>query len=511
MISQTLREARQAEEAFEKRITKEQRPMFHLTPRTGWMNDPNGFTYYQGKYHLFYQYYPYDSHWGLMHWGHAVSEDLLHWQYAPAALAPDEYHDKDGVFSGNAVQLADGRLLLAYTGVLEMMDENCQKSCLQTQCLAVGDGIDFEKVSDNPVITSDMIPEGGSRRDFRDPKLWRAPDGTFRMLVANRPADQSGQLLLYKSTDGFHWEFGSIFAENRNRFGRMWECPDFFELDGKAVLLVSPQDMLPDGFEYHNGNGTVCLTGSFDPVSETFVDEDNQAVDYGIDFYAMQTVLSPDGRRIMIGWMQNWDTIGTHDARDPWFGQMSLPRELRIRDGKLFQYPIQELEKYRKNKVEYDHLRLKGNGIITSAYSKPKDVMRGLQLPGVSGRCLDMEVIVSRPEGEELFNKFTISLAADEQNHTNISFRPRESIVKIDRKFSGSRRAVIHQRRAQVEMQDDQIKFRIILDRFSVEVFINDGSKVMTMTLGTRQSADGVFFACDKDVIISVTKYELQL
>ena len=331
------------------------------------------------------------------------------------------------------------------------------------------------------------------------------------MLVANRPADQSGQLLLYKSTDGFHWEFGSIFAENRNRFGRMWECPDFFELDGKAVLLVSPQDMLPDGFEYHNGNGTVCLTGSFDPVSETFVDEDNQAVDYGIDFYAMQTLLSPDGRRIMIGWMQNWDTIGTHDARDPWFGQMSLPRELRIRDGNLYQYPIRELELYRRNKVEYDHLRLKGNGIITSAYSKPKDVTRGLQLPGVSGRCLDMEVIVSRPEGEELFNKFTISLAADEQYHTNISFRPGESIVKIDRKFSGSRRAVIHQRRAQVEMQDDQVKFRIILDRFSVEVFINDGSKVMTMTLGTRQSADGIFFACDKDVILNVTKYELQL
>ena len=171
MISQTLKEARQAEEAFEKHIAKEQRPVFHLSPRTGWMNDPNGFTHYQGKYHLFYQYYPYDSHWGLMYWGHAVSEDLLHWQYAPAALAPDEFYDKDGVFSGSAVQLADGRLLLAYTGVLEMMDENCRKSSLQTQCLAVGDGMDFEKIKENPAITSDMIPEGGSRQDFRDPKL----------------------------------------------------------------------------------------------------------------------------------------------------------------------------------------------------------------------------------------------------------------------------------------------------------------------------------------------------
>ena len=120
MISQTLRKARQTEEAFEKRIEKKSRPLFHLCPRTGWMNDPNGFTFYQGKYHLFYQYYPYDSLWGPMHWGHAVSEDLLRWTYAPAALAPDEPYDKDGVFSGSALQLPDGRMLIAYTGVQEM-------------------------------------------------------------------------------------------------------------------------------------------------------------------------------------------------------------------------------------------------------------------------------------------------------------------------------------------------------------------------------------------------------
>ena len=403
--------------------------------------------------------------------------------------------------------------MLVYTGVLETMDHDGRRNCRQTQCLAVGDGIDFEKYSENPVITSDMIPEGGSRQDFRDPKIFAASDGSYRMLIANRtdPDTDSSQLLLYRSTDAFHWEFHKVFAENRKRFGRMWECPDFFELDGKGVLLVSPQDMLPEGFEYHNGNGSLCLIGFYDPADDSFVEEHNQAVDYGIDFYAMQTILSPDGRRIMIGWMQNWDTVGIRDERDPWFGQMSLPRELRIRDGRLYQSPIRELENYRAGKVVYDQIRLKGNGIITSAYSKPADVISGLHLPGVSGRCLDMEVVVSRPEGEDLFNKFTISLAADERYHTNISFRPGESIVKIDRKFSGSRRAVIHQRRAHVEMQDDKIRFRIILDRFSMEVFINDGSKVMTATLGTELSADGIFFVCDKDVIMSVVKYELKM
>ena len=510
MISEALQKARQTEELFEKRITEEQRPQFHLSSRAGWMNDPNGFSYYQGKYHMFYQYHPYSSFWGPMHWGHAVSQDLLRWEYLPAALAPDEVYDIDGVFSGSAIELPDTRQLLVYTGVVRDIGQNGEKTLRQVQCLAVGDGVDYEKYEGNPVISAGMIPEGGSTEDFRDPKIWRHKDGTYRLLVGNRSEDTSGQLLLYQSRDGFQWEFKKVFARNRNRFGKMWECPDFFELDGKAVLLVSPQDMLPDGFEYHNGNGTVCLIGQYDPEEETFTEETNQAADYGIDFYAMQTVLSPDGRRIMIGWMQNWDTIGIHETTDAWFGQMSLPREIRIKDGKLFQYPIRELEAYRKDKVEYRQIRVPGNGVITSAEIRPEEVLNGLQLPGIRGRCIDMEVTVSRPEGEKILNKFTISLAADEEFHTDISFRPKESIVKIDRKFSGSRRAVIHQRRAQVRMQDNQIKFRIILDRFSMEVFINDGAKVMTATLGTRQSADGIYFSCDRDAIIDVTKYELR-
>ena len=506
MISQTLRDARQTEEVFEKCIAEEEKPLFHLAPRTGWMNDPNGFSYYEGKYHLFYQYYPYESHWGPMHWGHAVSSDLLRWEYLPAALAPDEYYDRGGIFSGSALPIPDGRLLLAYTGLQKVAGSD---EYHQMQCIAVGDGRDFTKYPGNPVIPSHMIPEGGSVIDFRDPKLVIGPDGTYRMLVANRTEGDTSRLLMYRSEDGFHWEFHKVFAENNGRLGRMWECPDFFELDGKGVILVSPQDMLPQGFEYHNGNGTVCLIGSYDRESETFTEEADQAVDYGIDFYAMQTILSPDGRRIMIGWMQNWDTIGTRESRDKWFGQMSLPRELRIIDGKLWQYPVRELENYRRNKVEYDHVLVKGNGIVTSAYSETEDVVKGLQLPGISGRCLDMEITVSVPEGEEMFHKFTISLAADEEFHTDIGFRPGESIVKIDRKFSGSRRAVIHQRRAQVEMENGRITFRIILDRYSMEVFINGGIKVMTATLGTRLSADGIYFASDRDAEISVTKYDI--
>lgn len=284
MTSQTLWEARKYEEAFGKTILPEERPAFHLSPRIGWMNDPNGFCRYNGKYHMFYQYHPYNSQWGPMHWGHAVSEDLLHWEHLPVALAPDEAYDIDGCFSGSAATLPDGRQLLMYTGVVRERQANGGYNEVQTQCLAVGDGVDYVKYEGNPVLDEKSLPEGCSRYDFRDPKMWQEEDGSYRCVIGNRPADGSGQILLFSSPDGFKWHFEKILVENRNRFGKMWECPDFFPLDGKWVLLTSPQDMLPSGFEYHNGNGTLCLIGSYDREKEEFTEETDQSIDYGIDF-----------------------------------------------------------------------------------------------------------------------------------------------------------------------------------------------------------------------------------
>ena len=494
MISQTLREARKYEEAFGKTIAREERPAFHLSARTGWMNDPNGFSRYDGKYHMFYQYHPYDSHWGPMHWGHAVSEDLLHWEYLPAALAPDEIYDRDGCFSGSALALPDGRQLLMYTGVIRERQPNGGYNEIQTQCLAVGDGVDYVKYEKNPVLTQEDLPEGCSRFDFRDPKMWQEEDGTYRCIVGNRPADGSGQILLFESKDGFEWHYKKILAENHNRFGKMWECPDFFPLDGKWVLLTSPQDMIPSGFEFHNGNGTLCLIGNYDRETEDFTEEAHQSIDYGIDFYAPQTVLTPDGRRVMIGWMQNWDTCNHRRVHDEaWFGQMSLPRELSVRNGRLYQNPIRELEDMRRNKVVYENLTFSGN-----VYPE-----------GLRGRRVDMEVVVRPVEGCDMYRKFAVRFAQNDLYQTSFSYRPGESVLKVDRKFSGSRRAIIHQRRSKVECNDGVLKLRIILDRFSVEAFINDGEQVMTAVLYTDQEADGIFFSADGTVSIDVVKYDL--
>ena len=492
-MTQALQDARDYEERRSALIAYEERPAFHLSARVGWMNDPNGFSRFGGLYHMFYQYYPYDCHWGPIHWGHAVSKDLLHWEYRPVALAPDMPYDKDGCFSGNAVTLSDGRQLLIYTGVLRKTEENGVFQDRQTQCIAIGNGIDYEKYSQNPVLTENDLPEGASGSDFRDPKIWQEPDGTFLCIAANRAADGTGQILLFGSPDALQWKFKSVLIENKGRFGTMWECPDFFTLDGKQVLLVSPMDMLPKDFEYHNGNGSLCLIGTFDPKTNRFYEETDQAIDYGIDFYAAQTLLAPDGRRIMIAWMQNWDACDLHLQKHKWVGQMTIPRELSIRNGRLYQLPIREIENFRSGEVDYPNVLVNGRMV----------------LDGIHGRQVDLELEI-RPADVKGYREFTIRLAENEKYHTKVIYRPLENILQIDRKFSGSRRAIIHQRRARVYTAGQALKLRMILDRFSVEVFVNDGEQVMTATYYTDLCADGISFASDGEVLMSITKWDLR-
>lgn len=496
-MSQALRDARRYEEGLETYIKPEERPGFHLSARVGWMNDPNGFSFYRGKYHMFYQYHPYDSHWGPMHWGHAASTDLLHWEYLPAALAPDRIYDRDGCFSGSAITLPDGNHMLMYTGVINEIVEGGQVKSIQTQNLAFGDGMDYEKYKGNPILTEKDLPEGGSRYDFRDPRVWRVADGSYRALCANdRGPGYGGQMLLYRSPDAIHWEFDKVFAENHYRIGRMWECPDFFELDGKYVLLGSSQDMLPKGLEYQNGNGTFYFIGSYDEESETFTEEANHTADYGIDFYAPQTLLTEDGRRIMIGWMQNWDTCNSPTKSTPWFGQMSLPRELHVKNDILYQEPVRELETLWQDNVIYEGVEL---------HSEQKE------LDGVSGRMVDLTVEIEPVDPDASYRRFAIQFAKDDNFYTELRFRRKESTLKIDRMYSGSRRSIIHQRRALVSHRNGALKLRLIIDRYSVEVFVNDGEKVMSTTLETDLSADRISFFAEGNAKLNVTKHAIAL
>ncbi len=490
-----LEKARKYEKEKERQIPLSDRPVFHFTPRVGWTNDPNGFSYYNGKYHLFYQYNPYDVVWDAMHWGHAVSSDLLTWEYLPAALAPDERYDSFGCFSGSATELPDGEQLLMYTGVRK--DEEGRE--FQVQCVAAGNGTDYKKIQTNPVIDGASLPEGFDPANFRDPKIWRTASGGYRCVVASKDKEGLGALLLFESVDGFKWEYAGILTRNDGSFGRMWECPDFFFLDGKAVILVSPQDMQPKGLEFPNGNGTLYLTGTFDEKEKRFMPESSGAVDLGIDFYAPQTLLSPDGRRIMIAWMQNWDTCNSMGyAPHRWFGQMCVPRELSCSCGKLLQSPVKELEKLRRDKIVHENVLLDA-----SKSSEP------VRLSGISGRCLDMELDLFPNEGNEPCHVFEMVFAADERHRTVLRYRPFENVLELDRRESGSCRGHMQQRSCKVSDRKGVLSLRVIIDRYSAEVFINGGEQAMTVTVLTDINASDICFNLVGSVVMNVVKYRL--
>ena len=490
-MSGLLQKARQYEKEANLRITPQERPVFHLTPPCGWMNDPNGFSLYGGKYHLFFQYNPYSMHWDTMYWGHAESSDLLHWEYLPAALAPDRDYDEAGCFSGNAIELDDGRQLLMYTGVRREKQSDGEMRDVQVQCLAVGDGRDYQKTEGNPVIAAEKLPAGASRHDFRDPKLWRRQDGTYCCAVASRAADGSGQILLYTSKDAFSWDFWKVLAANKHRYGRMWECPDFFTLDGTAVLLVSPQDMLSDG-EFHSGNASLCILGNFDEATGAFTERSVQPVDSGIDFYAMQTVLAADGRRIMLGWMQNWDSCTIREDGQ-WATQMSLPRELFIRNERLCQKPVKELEKLRQVAASCSNLSFCGSKC----------------LEGLKGRAVDMEITIRPALEGEPFHSFRIRFADNGTFYTDIVYYAHEHKLRIDRSHSGSHRALLHTQDCTVLSKAEELHLRLVLDIYSAELFINGGEQAMSAVFYTDRSADSISFHADGTARIDVCAYTL--
>ena len=488
-----LQKARDFEKKYLPNLTPEDLPRFHVTGGVGWINDPNGFSVYRGEYHLFFQYHPYDKRWGPMHWGHVKTRDFLHWERLPCALAPDTAYDKDGCFSGSALELPDGRHLLMYTGVRNARRSNGAVDHYQTQCLAIGDGVNYQKYEGNPVLDARDLPEGGSPLDFRDPKLW-FEEGKYWAVVGNRPADGSGSILLFESEDALHWRFASVLASCHNQFGRMWECPDFFELDGRRVLLTSPQDMTSMGLEFHPGNSTLCVIGSYDREQKHLLRDNLHAIDYGTDFYAPQTLLTPDGRRVMIAWMQSWETSGCRVEALPFFGQMTLPRELRVRDGRLIQNPVRELEQFRAVKISYHNVM----------------ISQETNLQGVAGRCLDMTVTVRPGNKSSMYRYFRLCVAKDGERVTVIRHKPENNTVRVDRSRSGFPHDIVNQRDIPVGPHEE-LKLRVILDRYSLELFINDGEQAASFVLYTPESADSISFSADGAAIIDVEKYDLSL
>lgn len=319
-------------------INPRYRLQYHVIPPVGWMNDPNGFSYYKEEYHLFYQFYPYDSVWGPMHWGHVTSPNLVDWTELPTALIPE----KEMCFSGSAV-VKDDKLVLMYTG-REITD--IDPFFNETQYLAFSDdGVNFKKYEGNPVIAS--APNGSP--DFRDPKVWKHGEHWY-VVIGSKTEDERGLVLLYRSLDLISWDYLTILGESTGPMGYMWECPDFFELNGRFVLLMSPQGLESEGDRFKNTHQTGYIIGNFNYETFEFVPEvDFQEIDFGHDFYATQT-MEHNGKRILIAWFGMWEVPHPEDV-DGWAGAMTIFRELEMVGDRIIMKPIDEMSILREESV----------------------------------------------------------------------------------------------------------------------------------------------------------------
>ncbi|QCJ41359.1 sucrose-6-phosphate hydrolase [Bacillus sp. S3] len=333
---------------------------YHLMPPVGLLNDPNGLIQINGVYHVFYQWNPFQTAHGAKFWGHYTSRDMVNWQEEPIALAPSEWYEKNGCYSGSAIE-SDGHLYLFYTGNVKL-DDGTRETY---QCLAVSaDGIHFDKKG--PVL---RLPEGYTAH-FRDPKVWKR-NGRWYMIIGAQTLSERGLVVLFVSDDLYHWqELGAVGGSGMNGlgdFGYMWECPDLIQLNGKEILIVSPQGLEPSGYFYHNIFQSGYFTGKLDYKAVQFQHGPFTELDRGFDFYAPQTFTDESGRTLLYGWMGITDESEPHHPTigSKWVHALTIPRELDLRGDHIFQKPVEELKKLRNEEMSLEsrnHASLDGVG-----------------------------------------------------------------------------------------------------------------------------------------------------
>lgn len=339
--------------------------VLHLKAPGNWMNDPNGFIYYQGKYHLFYQHFPYAPVWGTMHWGHAVSEDLVHWEHLDIALFPTKTYDQNGVFSGSAIE-KDGKLYLYYTAVryLAMAAGNIhradQDQYESSQAVVISeDGYHFDNWKDKHQIIPVIRDEGiANVTHTRDPKVWKAGK-YYYMILGSTYKDKEGRILFYKSEDGLNWIYADQYRNGN--YGKILECPDLFRLGDDHIFVGSPMYIIEDGLEYPSH--AICTLVDFEQETCRLECPDTyQFVDYGMDLYAPQSNIDKDGRRVLIGWMRMPKAV-EKDGEKPWNGMMCLPRVVEVEDGHICFRVHPEVEKYFSERVPLEDVRDSGDRI----------------------------------------------------------------------------------------------------------------------------------------------------
>lgn len=442
------------------------RPNFHFSPKANWMNDPNGMVYYEGTYHLFYQYYPEGTNWGPMHWGHATSTDLFAWKEKPIALYPDNL---GYIFSGSAVADLNNTTGLKQNEnipLVAVFTHHGSLTGLQQQSLAYSTdkGNTWTKYQENPVLPNPGI------NDFRDPKvIWYEPEGKWIMVVS-----ANDRIKIYSSSDLKNWTFQSDFGVGIGYHGGVWECPDLFPLKDengteKWVMIVSfggSEDSKPNG-----GSATQYFVGNFDGKEFKTENEEVLWVDYGIDNYAGVTwsnIPNVDGRRIFIGWMSNWMYAGTTPTGG-WRGEMTVPREIKLNhtNGKytLAFLPVVELNDQKNT----------GKTIALKTPQKNVEILKNEIIEGGSF-LVEMEIDFSKTDNFEIETGNALE-------NLKVNYNKQSGEFVINRSKSGKvdfHPVFKRQIKCEFDYSNQILPIQLLVDNSSIELFINNGEKVMT-------------------------------
>lgn len=426
------------------------RPEWHISPPNGLLNDPNGFIYHNGEYHLFYQWYPYACQHKDKHWVHQTSTDLINWRWQSVVLTPSDWFDSHGVFSGHAVSHNE-QLMLFYTGNTRIGQQRDRHT---TQCVAVSsDGRNF--VKRGPVISE--LPDGVTPH-IRDPKIIRH-NQEWLMLLGAQTTELKGRIALYRSNDLENWQYDGLYGAELGDFGYMWECPDMFILDEQHYLIIGPQGI--ESFSPHNTvphhNGIVKANWN----NQQGIDFGEFAyLDYGFDFYAPQTMLTPDGRRILCAWMGLPDEVDQPSVENGWIHQLTAMRELSVKEGKLIQWPIGELDRLVASQTRIE-LTNEPYDLKTKSYDLSIELEWGATLHLFEGS--EHKLIVHADMDKS-------RLILDRSNTLNWA---QDSIRELP-------------------VQSERINLRILADNSSVEIFVNHGDAVMTSRVFTAPDATSI-------------------
>ncbi len=440
------------------------RLLFHLMPPLGWMNDPNGLCQFQGVYHVFFQYTPDNPKGGNKYWGHYTSKDLIYWKYEGEPLKPDQVFDKDGVFSGSAF-LHKGKMYLYYTGNVEqdgVHDYVHTGREANTILVTSTDGRQFS--AKQCVMTNEDYPSKYTCH-IRDPKVWQQDD-TFYMIQGGRLVGDKGAVLIFQSKDLVKWEFLKDITTDYD-FGFMWECPDYFTLPtGKGILSLSPQGLMAEEYRYQNiyQSGYFLVEGEIldKPSLGEFIEWD-----MGFDFYAPQTFVDEQGRRILIGWAgladEEYDNEPT--IQTGWQHALTVPRVLTWKNGRVHQTPVKELEqlRQRERKLEPD-----------------SEFVLYRNLSGESRQAY--EILLEDIESKEFQIDF-------DQIGSGFCLNYKSGIFSM--KFYGkSAKEIGRGRKIRQVILDKLESCRILLDTSLVEIYLNEGEVVLTSRY---------YIECDKD------------